>query len=117
MAYIARANERGFERFEGTSRMELDFGNGTGQLDSNARTGNGEAVAVIDAPLDFDVATGKFTSDGGTLRYTDADGTLNPAWGVAGGVNGANAGFSATHGSEQGATALIGRGVMAGERD
>jgi hypothetical protein len=32
-------------------------------------------------------------------------------------VNGANAGFSATHGSEGGATALIGRGVMAGDRD
>ena len=71
---------------------------------------------MIDAPLDFDPATGRFASDGGTLRYTDADGTLNPYWGVAGGVNGANAGFSATHGSEQGATALIGRGVMAGER-
>ncbi len=28
VAYIARANEP-FERFEGTSRMELDFGNGT----------------------------------------------------------------------------------------
>lgn len=115
VAYIARAGEP-FERFEGTSTMALDFGNGTGQLDSTARTGDREAVAVIDAPLDFDVADGKFTSVGGKLRYTDDDGTLNPDWGVAGGVNGANAGFSATHGSEEGATALIGRGVMAGER-
>lgn len=117
VAYIARADEP-FERFEGTSRMELDFGNGTGQLDSTSRTGDGEAVAVIDAPLDFNVATGTFDSgDRGTLRYTDDDGSLDRNWGVAGGVNGRNAGFSATHGSEEGATALIGRGVMAGERD
>ena len=116
VAYIGRADEP-FQRFEGTSTMALDFGNGTGQLDSTSRTGDREAVAVLDAPLDFDAATGRFTSDGGKLRYTDTDGTLNPDWGVAGGVNGRNAGFSATHGSEQGATALVGRGVMAGERD
>ena len=86
-------------------------------MQSAFRTGDGEAVAVIDAPLDFNPATGRFKSDDGKLRYTDDDGTLNPDWGVAGGVNGANVGFSATYGSEEGATALVGRGVMAGERD
>jgi hypothetical protein len=116
VAYIARADEA-FQRFEGTSTLALDFGNGSGQLDSTARTGDREAVAVIDAPLDFNAATGSFASDGGTLRYTDDDGSLTRDWGVAGAVNGRNAGFSATHGSEQGATALVGRGVMAGEVD
>ena len=116
VSYIS-ADGAGFQRFEGNSSLSLNFGNGSGQLDSTASTGDREARAVIDAPLDFDAATGKFTSDGGTLRYTDDDGSRTGAWGVAGGVNGANAGFSATHGSEQGATALIGRGVMAGERD
>jgi len=116
VSYLS-AEGAGFQRFEGDSSLSLDFDSGNGQLDSTARTGDGEAVAVIDAPLDFNVDTGTFASDGGTLRYTDDDGSRSSDWGVAGGVNGANAGFSATHGSEQDATDLIGRGVMAGDRD
>ena len=115
VAYVARAGEP-FQRFKGDSTMTLDFGNGTGRLDSTAKTvpdSRQEAVAVLDAPLNFDPTDGKFTSNGGTMRYTDDDGTLTGEWGVAGGVNGRNAGFSATHSSED-AAALIGRGVMAG---
>ena len=118
VSYLS-AEGAGFQRFEGDSSLSLDFGDNddNGRLRSTFATGDGSARAVLDAPLDFDPATGKFASDGGTLRYTDDDGVdLNRDWGVAGGVNGANAGFSATHGSEQGATALVGRGVMAGER-
>ncbi len=120
VAYIAKAGEA-FQRFKGDSTLSLSFDDNenNGRLRSRSETVAGStvpAVAVIDAPLDFNPATGSFASDGGTMRYTDADGTLDSSWGVAGGVNGANAGFSATHGSEQGATALIGRGVMAGER-
>ena len=90
---------------------------GFSSAQSTFRTGDGEAVAVIDAPLDFNPATGRFISDDGKLRYTDDDGSRTRDWGVAGDVNGRNVGFSATHGSEEGATALVGRGVMAGERD
>jgi hypothetical protein len=118
VSYLS-ADGAGFQRFEGDSSLSLDFGDDddNGRLRSRFETGDGETVAVIDAPLDFNPATGSFASDGGTLRYTDDDGSRTRSWGVAGGVNGANAGFSATHGSEEGATSLIGRGVMAGERD
>ena len=96
VSYLS-ADGAGFQRFEGTSDLSLDFDDNDDTAGSRARPdGDGDATAVSTRRSISIRPAGKFISDGGTLQYTDDDGSRTSVAGVAGGVNGANAGFSAT---------------------